>query len=398
MTFMFLRTLLAARLLDVPEFGLFGVGILVSNSFCMLGCFGFYLLLQRDLPMLIVKGRRVRGALILHQTLVLAVVGFVSFLPLSLIGLFSFSPAFIAMSLLNGLAQQVFLVVTLQTRSEGRSMRFAIDNLLRAIAVLVVVALTGWITRTAFSMLLMESLVTMLLATWVYTATHSNGMIGRKVLWVGATKALFRVRWGMPLTLMATGVIGFAMLNGDRWVAASLLGRDEFALYAFAGIVLVAALSLQSVINVSVFPTLAKTYALHGNITASRNAIRYSVVTLAGAILLSVPTFYFINYATERFFSEYASIRQFLFLFLVTSSLHISNFLSSYLIISKQERILLGINICSLGSSVAVWLIFIRFEMTEVSAVSIAWLTVSIALLNYIGCLVLTAHFQKAKC
>ena len=76
MALMFARTLLAAKLVDVSEFGLFGFGVLISNSFCMLSCFGFYLLLQRDLPMLVAKRRHVRGGIILHQALVLALVCF----------------------------------------------------------------------------------------------------------------------------------------------------------------------------------------------------------------------------------------------------------------------------------------------------------------------------------
>lgn len=397
MIIMFFRALLAARLLDISEFGLYVVGMLVSNSFSLIGCFGFYWLLQRDLPMFIAKGRRVRGSIVLRQTLILTLIVFVSFLPLSLIGLFSVSPVFFAISLLNGFAQQFFLVVSLQSRSEGQSTRFAIDNLYRAVAVLAMITLGGWITGTAFSMLLIEAVVTILVAVRVCASIYSSETIGRKVLWICATRALPRVRWGAPLTLMIMGIVSFAMQNGDRWIAASLLGIDEFALYGFAGIVMIAALSLQSVINVSLFPMLAKTYALNGNIKASRDAIRYSVIALVGAILLSVPAYYSINYATETFFPEFSLIREFLFLFLISSSLHVSNILTSYLIISKRERIVLGINVCSIGSCMAGWFLFIRLEMTEVSALSIAWLTTSIALLNFFGCLLTTVRFQKVK-
>lgn len=396
MAVMFIRTLLAARLLEVPEFGLFGVGMLVSNSFCVFGCFGFYLLLQRDLPMLIVKGRRTRGALVLHQTLVFALVGFVGFMPLSFLELFSVSPAFFAISLLNGLAQQAFLIVTLQSRSEGRSMRFAVDNLLRSVAVLAAIILSGWVYGTASSMLLVEALVTLMMAAWVYTAMGSEGAIGRAALWVGAAKSLSRIRWRAPLTLMATGILGFAMLNGDRWVAASWLSRDDFALYAFAGIVLILAQSLQSVINVSVFPGLAKKYALNGSAAAAFTSIKYSLIAFSCAALLSLPAFFMANHVIERFFQEYVPTREFLALFFLIASLRVSDFLSSYLIIAGRERLLLATNIGAVSTSVAAWLGYYGFEAADARTASIAWLAALVAVSNYVGCLLVVAHCMKA--
>ena len=396
MAIMFVRTLLAVHLLDVPEFGLFGVGMLVSNSFCMLGSFGFYLLLQRDLPMLIAKGLGVRGKLLLHQTLILTMAGFIGLLPLAFIGLFSVSPGFFAISLLNGLAQQAFLVVTLQSRSEGRSMHFAVDNLLRAVVVVAGISLAGWIFDTAFSMLLAESIVTLAITARVYAAIGSPA-IGGTAGWIGGARALTRVKWWTPMTLMATGIVGFAMLNGDRWIAASLLRREDFALYAFAGIIMMVSQSLQSVINVSVFPGLARVYALDGSRQAARRAIRYSLAALLGAGLLVAPGWSIANYAIERFFPAYMATREFLGLFLLIASLRVSDFLSSFMIIAGRERLLLGINLGSVGAVVAVWLGYFGLDVANIRSLFIAGLATSIAVLNFTGCLLATIHYLKAE-
>lgn len=396
MAIMFVRTLLAAKLLDVPEFALFSVGILVSNSFCMLGCFGFYLLLQRDLPMLIAKGRCVRGSLLLHQTLILSVVGFLGLLPLSFFGLFSVSPAFFAISLLNGFAQQAFLVVTLQSRSEGRSMRFALDNLMRSVAVLAVIAFIGWNSGTAASMLLAESLVTLAMVAWIYGAMGRQGAIGRKALWVVAARGFSSARWWSSLALMATGIFGFVMLSGDRWIAAALLDRDGFALYAFAGVVLIVAQSLQSVINVSVFPGLAKTYALFGCTSAARAALRYSLIGLIVAFCMAVPVFFMTNHAIELFYPAYAPTREFLALFLLIASLRVSDFLSSFLIIAGRERLLLGVNMLSVGLGGVVWLGFFGLDVASMRPFSIAWFAALVTAFNYAACLLVTVHSSKA--
>ena len=396
MVVMLIRTLLAARILDVPEFGLFSVGMLVSNSFCMLGCFGFYLKLQRELPMLIAKGRHVRGGMALHQTLALTVLGFVIILPLSLAGLFSVLPVFFAISLLNGFSQQTFLIVTLQSRSEGRAMRFAIENLIRSIAVLAIIMLSGTVYRTAACMLLAESVVTFAVAAWVYGGMCGIWSIKRKALWMGGAKGLSSVRWQAPLMLMASGVLAFIMLNGDRWIAASLLSRDAFALYAFAGVILISAQSLQSVINVSIFPELAKTYALFGCTSTARKAIRYSLIGLLVSINIAVPVFFLASLIIENFYPAYLPTQEFLSLFLLIASFRVSDFLSSFLIITGQERLLLLINIISIGSVCIVGFAYFGLDSANIHSLSIAYLATLVAIFNYMGCLVVTIHSSRA--
>lgn len=397
MAFMFVRTLLAARLLDVPEFGLYGVGVLVSNSFCMFGCFGFYLLLQRNLPMLIAKGCRRRGAIAMDQTLLFAFLGFWVSLPLILAVPFSAPPLFFAISLFNGLAQQIFLVVTLQSRSEGKSMRFSAENLLRATVVLVSIACSGAIFKTASSILLIEGLVTLSMSIWIYATAGKYRAVGWGNSWLLAAKALPKISWGTLLALMGTGIVGFAMQNADRWVAATLLGRDEFALYAFAGIVLILAQSLQSVINVSVFPELAKTYTLIGEAAAAVKAIRCSSLVLLASIIFSLPSYFIINHAVEYLYPKYILTREFMALFLLLAALRLSDFLSSYMIISGRERILLSINIASICLSLALWFSYFGYEVRNLEPTSIAWLGVLVSILNYLSCFLVVFYSIRSE-
>jgi len=386
MGIMFARTLLAARVLDVPEFGLLSVGMLLANSFCMLGCLGFYLLLQRDLPMLLAKRRRIRGSLMLRQTLLLAVAGFVFLLPLSCADIFSVSPMFFAVSLLNGLAQQIFLVLTLQSRSEGQSMRFAAENLGRAFAVIVVIGLSGMLSGAAVVMLLAEAAITLVISMGIFSALRRGERMSSIALWAIAAKSLTKVRWATPLTLLATGVIGFVMLNGDRWLAAALLGHDQFALYAFAGIVLLLAQSVQSMINVSVFPHLAQSYALSGKTITGRKALRYSAIVLASSLCLSVPAYWLTGYAIDALFPNYGMSMQLLGWFFLIAALRMADFLTSFLIISGNEVWLLAINLGVVGFSVLVWVALIAFGLAEIQPLTILWLAVTVAVCNFAGC------------
>jgi len=387
MCIMFARTLLAARVLDVPEFGLFSVGMLLSSTFCMLGCLGFYLLLQRDLPMLIAKHRRVRGAVMLRQTLLLAVAGFACLLPLSFAGFFSVSPMFFAVSVFNGLAQQVFLVVTLQSRSEGWTMRFAIENFVRALAVILVIFLSGMLSGDAAVMLFAEATITLAIATEIYFSLCRRGGLSSVALWLVAARGLIKVRWATPLTLLATGVVGFVIMNGDRWLAANLLGHDQFALYAFAGIVLLLAQSVQSMINVSVFPYLAKSYAISGKIATGRKALRYSMVVLVSSFCLSLPAYWLTGYAIDALFPNYGLSMQFLGWFLLIASLRMADFLTSFLIIADDEACLLAINVAAVGFSVLVWVALFALGFAEIQTLTIVWLAVTVAVCNFAGCM-----------
>lgn len=386
MGILFARTLLAARLLDVSEFGLLSLGMLLTNSFCMLGCFGFYMLLQRDLPMLIAKHRKVRGAVLLRQTLLFAVAGFVCLLPLCFTDIFSVSPIFYVVSIFNGLAQQIFLVVTLQSRSEGRSMHFAVENFSRALAVIVVIGLSGVLSGSAGVMLLAEAAITLGISTRIFSALTRRGGLSSVALWFVAARGLVKVRWATPLMLLTTSAVGFVMFNGDRWLAAAFLDHDLFALYAFAGIVLSLAQSVQSMMNVTVFPNLAKSYALSGKAAAARQALRYSVTVLASSLCLSVPAHWLAGYTIDALFPNYSMSMQFIGWFLLIASLRIADFLTSFLIIVGDEAWLLAINIGSVGFSVLVWFALFAFGLAAIRPLIIVWCAVTVAVCNFAGC------------
>lgn len=392
MCIMLARTLLAARVLDVSEFGLFSVGMLLSNTFCMLGCFGFALLLQRDLPMLIAKRRRVRGAVMLRQTLLLAVLVFACVLPLSFAGFFSVSPLFFMVSLFNGLAQQIFLVVTLQSRSEGQSMRFATENFVRALAVILVIILSGMLSGDAAFMLLAEAVITFVISTKILFALSRQGRLSTNALWVVAAKALIKFRWATPSTLLATGVVGFIIINADRWLGAALLSHDQFALYAFSGIVLLFAQSVQSMINVSVFPHLAQSYAISGKIATGRKALRYSMAVLVSSFCLSLPAYWLTGYAIDAFFPDYEMSMQFLGWFFLIASLRMADFLTSFLIIAGNETCLLAINVAAVGFSVLVWVVLLAFGLAEIRPLTIVWFAVTVTVCNFAGCMLAVVH------
>jgi O-antigen/teichoic acid export membrane protein len=186
--------------------------------------------------------------------------------------------------------------------------------------------------------------------------------------------------------LLATSAVGFIMLNGDRWLAAALLDHDLFALYAFAGIILMIAQSVQSMINVSVFPHLAKSYALLGKIVTARQALRYSMTVLASSLCFSVPVYWLIGHAIDALFPNYSMSMQFIGWFLLIASLRMADFLTSFLVIVGDEVWLLAINVGAVGFSVLVWAALFALGLGVMGPLTIVWLAVTVAVCNFAGC------------
>lgn len=129
---MFARLLVAARLLAVNEFASYSAGLLVSSSFCMLGDLGLQILLQREMPLLICRGKSRQGIVLLMQALIVAIICasasmIAAWLGLGLIlndtGLIT--PTVACTGLIHGLSQQSFLLVTVESHSRLRPLLFA---------------------------------------------------------------------------------------------------------------------------------------------------------------------------------------------------------------------------------------------------------------------------------
>ena len=112
MLVMMLRPLLMARVFDASGFGVYSLGLLISSSFCILGCIGLYPMLQRSMPMDIVKGREKAAAILMIQCGLLALLCLLLglLIPFAGIRVVDLSDRGFAVSLLHGFSQQLFLV------------------------------------------------------------------------------------------------------------------------------------------------------------------------------------------------------------------------------------------------------------------------------------------------
>lgn len=354
---MMARLLILANVLPVAEFARLSGGLLVSGTFCMLGCLGLQSQLQRQWPVNLIKGQERRGVVLAAQCIlvalvctVVAVIGILS--GLSLAGMAS---SLLLVGILHGFSQQIFLIATVESRSRGDALRYSWENVVRSIGVFLFgLALAAW-TRSAIWALAAETAVSILIS-WVLFR-RSVALTSLRVFgaYRAAIRRLPRVDWMASVTLMTIAMVGFLTTNIDRWIAADRLGAHGFGIYSFAWIMLMVAQSAQAVINASLYPLLARTYASGGGRTAYRFCVQASLAVLVPGLVCAVPLCFALTWGIERWFHTYSSAANVFPFFFAVALLRMSDFWSSYLLIIGRELQLLAGNVVVLFAGIAIW-------------------------------------------
>ena len=386
MGLMLVRLLVMARLLSVPDFATYSAGVLVSSSFCMLGCLGLQSLLQRDLPVMIVRQRELSGSVLMMQCALVATLCAAAGAAVVILGglsLAGLTPSLLSLGLLHGLSQQLFLIATVDSRSRSQPLLFARHNLERAVVVLgaaVFVTLTG---GQAPAVLTIEALVSLLMAAWLlrqqFHAVPMRLLSAVRLAW----RRLPSMRWRSALALLLVASLGFLVINADRWLAAQWLTTAAFAQYAFAWTLLMVAQSVQVVINASLYPMLARRYASGGRAAAFRIGAGASLGLLAAGIAASLPLWALLDYAITHWFPAYADARTLLPIFLVVAVLRVSDFWSSFMVVAGREAWLLVLNLSSVILSTAFWWLMTQPSRATLSTEQVAMLALLLATSGY---------------
>ncbi|AQQ67510.1 hypothetical protein Mag101_07565 [Microbulbifer agarilyticus] len=357
MGIMMLRPLLMAHFLDVQEFAYYGAGLLISSTFCMLGCIGLQSLLQREMPKQFMRGRNMAANILLAQCIIVASICAVLGLVLSVAG-FEFASLdreVIAISILHGMGQQLFLLVTVESRSRGETLRYSGQQLVRAVLVIVLAGLVAVTFDAAKLVLLVEALVSLALSVKILLRVPGSSLAGFQAVFKLALSRLGSVPWRSAIALFAVMVVSFLVLNIDRWLAASFLSSAVFAQYTFAWILLLVAQSLQAIVNTSVFPLMARNFAKSGKGICFRTAAIASFLLLSLGTVAAWPAIVIIEILIANYYPDYEDSTTLLSFFLCVGILRVSDFWSSYLVVVGLEKRLLFVNLFVVFSVSAGW-------------------------------------------
>jgi O-antigen/teichoic acid export membrane protein len=355
------RMLVMARLLDLNAFAAFSAAILISSTFCMVSCLGLQSVLQREWPAYAMRGQALRAAVGAAQCNLLAVAG--AFLlcicaaaGLSVAGI---GRDLLAMGVLHGAAQQVFLVATTESRSRGDALTYSRQQLARAALSLTLGTIAALTTASPLAIVAVEAIVSTSLSLLTLRGSMARLASGWRTVYALAMRRLPRVRWRSALTMMAVMLVGFAVLNADRWVASHLLGSAEFAKYSFVAILLAAAQALQALINASVYPLLARRFAGFGQAVTFGICLRASSVMLVVGAVVSIPAGAVLQYSVARWYPQFAEATVLIPLLLGVGVLRVSDFWSSYLLIAGHEDRMLVLNVATVAGATGAWLAWV---------------------------------------
>ena len=398
MALLMLRVLLMARLLDVPGFAHYSMGLVVATVFCMLGALGLYPLLQRDMPMQLAHGRRRRALLLLAQALLVAtacaLVGMLAgVLPRAIAGL---SGLAFAVAVLNGLSQQAFLVATTESRSAGEPLRYAWQNFGRAVAIVVASGVVAATTGSPSLVLGVEAVLSLAVSLAIVRRAAHRAGLPLALLWRAGARRLARAPWHSALVFLGISVIASLLTNADRWLGAELLAVEGFALYAFAATALVLAQAVQSMVGAAVYPMVARRFATAGLAPAFRLAAGTSLGLLAAAAAASVPVYFAAAWAIARWYPAYQGATALLPVLLAVCCLRVSDFWSAFLAASRHERLLLALNLAVAVLGCGAWLAWAAQADRKVGAQDIAWLALLLSAGSYISALLACAWRRRA--
>lgn len=388
MALMMARIMAAARLLDVPSFATYSTGLLLSTTFCMLACLGLQSLLQRDMPVLLARGRH-RGALVLlvQALLVAFACALAALLPAALAsGTLQVSPALALAGVVHGLSQQAFVIATVESRSSGDAVRYGWQNLARAVLVMGTGIVAAWSTGSAMLMLLSEAVMSLLLVAGILLRIERRSGWPLTRLAALGHRSWRRVAWPTAGVMLAVSFATFALLNVDRWIAASWLSPVAFAQFAFAAIVLLVAQSAQSMVNASVYPMLSRRFGLRGPAAAYRLASGISLASLAAGALLAWPAQLIAEAVIRRWFGAYEPAIDLLWPLLAAGVLRVSDYWSGFLLICNHERHLLKVQVLACGAAGGAWL-FLQSARGSFAptALDICWLTLLLSATSHIA-------------
>lgn len=387
------RLFAAAKLLSITEFANYNIGLLVSSSFCMLGCLGLQTMLQREWPGLVVTLRSRRGMVLCIQAILIAILCAVIIAS----GLLLWSsynsdhgstlrPSILAVGILNGLAQQIFVLVTVESRSRGMTILFAGQYLLRAIIILGIGVAVMTMRDSGLLVLFSEALITAIVSCLILLSIARRAHMGIANATKIAAQTTHKLRWWTAFGLLSATILSWSSQNIDRWLGQSMLDVHEFAMYAFAANLLTIAGSAQMILNSSVFPQLARTLAVSGRRTTFLLCSKYCCA-LGGIGIISAPLVWLgWVIAVRHWYPAYESSNTLAIIFIISGILRCSDFWGSYLIIVGSELKLKFATIIALSISFTVWyVLFIKTQEHLPTMTSIAWLACIIAVCTYIA-------------
>lgn len=391
MGIMMVRLLVMAKLLAVDEFATLSSALILSGFVNTIACFGLFLHLQRMLPIHLARHHYRASVVLMSQTIIAAfgVGGIGIVIGASGISLGGISADMVLLGAIHGLSQQLFLIATTESRSNNETVRYSIQHLLRSLATVLAGVFAAVVVGSASAVLIAEAAVAFISVTMILDAARKRFNARPSKALVLGLRSLRRVDWISTFALLAYSVVVAMSVQLDRWLSSVVLPTEEFASYSFAWIAMIAALSVQALVNASVYPMIARRFALSGRKAAYRLTFLVSFGMLAVCLVPAVLSVFVADYLIARYYPAYLEATTLVPVIALAAIFRISDFWSSFLIIDGKERSTLIATSLSLLGTVAVWYFAIGGQF---SPMHLAYLAAAVSIVTYLVPFTLAWH------
>lgn len=392
------KLIVYAKLVTVAQFGALGQMLLVSAAFGMGASLGLQSVASRDVPALFARGLERRGVRLLVQAI--AVASWIALLTLlgaaAGLSLFDLTAEELMLGVVHGWAQLAFLTLAFESRSRLELMRYARDMAARNAAIAVLGAVVAGFGFGARGVVLAEIAGTLAFCIVIGRSVLARARVGSR--WLRHALAVHRSRlpWRAALLMCAGTLVMFASFNVDRWIAAETLPRDVFGLYAFGWLVLLAAQSVQGLLNSGLLPLLSRRRAVALEASAYRLTALISAALLVGGLSAVVPTASMLAWTVEHWLPQYAEARPLWLPLLLAAVFRVSDFWSSLLLVVEREGGLLAAQSAAVATACLGYLAWLAVGAGGPTPVSLAWLAVAAAALSHASSAAMVVYARRA--
>ena len=391
MVIMTARLFAYAAFLDATNYGLLSIGFLVSTTFGMLAGFGSYIELQRQLPILYRAGKVAAPVGLTLNALAMNVI--LLALAAMALGLWAvvdrsedeFNYLFIFLiGAFNGYFQQAFLILSAESKSRLEMVRYAVQNMVRSCIVVTAGTMAAGIFRAADAILIAELASTGAIAlTILYRQLAGAGIKAARVLPL-TVAGLRRNKISALFVLSLLSLVASLSTSVDRWIGAKVLDVAAFGQYSFALTAMLSALYLQSIINASAFSIFSVKFADAGARACFAMVAKFSFGLLGVSLLASAIIHPVLVALIPQFFAQYGDIGRYLYLLLIAASFRASEYFSSYLVISGNERTSLFSTVGSVLVAAAVTFALYASSLTTDLEMLMAFFTAALAVSAFV--------------
>ncbi|WP_441649656.1 lipopolysaccharide biosynthesis protein [Cupriavidus sp. M-11] len=375
-----------AKVLDVEQFGVLSIGLLISASLGMVNAFGLYLLMQRDMPRLFAAGRVTRGMVLMGKVSLVTIASAIPLIALSWTGVSLAGGAgmLLALATLHGLSNQLFGVISTESKSRLRQVEFAVTLFGRSCLVSIAGFCAALMWDSAEAVLAAELGLTAVVVAIASVQAAARFRQKFRLLPMLAVRHLRRSEWRVASGLLVSVILAFLIQNIDRWLAVDALDKRVFAQFAFGWTLLSMASTFQATINANLFPGLAARIYHDGPGAVLAQTRRVSLGMFGILAACAVPGFYIIKWGIEAYYPQYIEVISYIPLFLAAAALRASDFWSNYLIISRKTRLLFISQGAVLFGAIFLWFIATRYTASLSMLFKLSLLTFMLSCLSFV--------------